>query len=271
VQDAQALARTIGASRATVMQATPTLWQSLMADGCAHLPDLKGLAMLTGGEALPGELARALQEAGPQPDQSVRPDRDHDLVCRHDAGWRRASGRYRSPPIGRPIWNTRAYVLDAGLEPVPWGVVGELYLSGVGLARGYLQRAGLTAERFVADPHGASCGAEPGARMYRTGDLARWRSDGVLEFLGRSDAQVKLRGFRIEPGEIEAVLLRDAGVSQAVVVARGDGSGGQRLVGYVVGAAVRRCRSRQRFGRRWRGCCRSTWCRRRWWCWTGCR
>ncbi len=134
-----------------------------------------------------------------------------------------------TPPIGQPISNLQAYVLDEQLRPVPDETIGELCVAGIALARGYLNRPALTAERFVANPFGV-----PGARMYRTGDLVRRREDGNLEFVGRADSQVKIRGFRIELGEIEAVLREPAGVRDAVVVAHEDESGQKRLIGYVL-------------------------------------
>ncbi|WP_323145158.1 non-ribosomal peptide synthetase, partial [Massilia phyllosphaerae] len=150
--------------------------------------------------------------------------------CTVDASMVRIDDTHDIPVIGRPIANAQMYILDRHLQPVPLGVIGEIYVGGAGVTRGYLNRPDLTAERFIPDPFSAVTGA----RMYRTGDLGRYLADGNIEYLGRNDFQVKIRGFRIELGEIEARLATCDGVREAIVIAREDQPGDKRLVAYVV-------------------------------------
>ncbi|WP_253277343.1 non-ribosomal peptide synthase/polyketide synthase [Rhodococcus sp. RD6.2] len=228
-QDPDYLLDLLRSQRVTTLHAVPSTvaMLSAAASGAALSDSLRRVLAI--GEALPAATAQAFRAAN-----SARlvnlygPTEAAVSATSHEA----SDADTASVPIGQPEWNTRVYVLDRRLNVVPIGVAGELYLAGAQLARGYHGRADLTADRFVANPFGA-----PGERMYRTGDLVSWRPDGKLEYLERSDFQVKVRGFRIELGEIEAALATDPTVAAAVVTAYSDERAGDRLVAYVVPAA----------------------------------
>ncbi len=211
----------------THLQCTPSLAGMLVQDDAARAALGSLQVMLVGGEAFPPALAAQLRDSGVGrllnmygPTETTIWSTVHEITPADT-----------SIPIGRPIANNTVYVMDAAGQPVPQGVAGELYIGGAGVARGYLGRPELTAERFVPDPFGA-----PDGRLYRTGDLVRWRDDGILEFLGRIDHQVKIRGHRIELGEIEAALAELDGVREAVVMPREDVPGDVRLVAYLLAA-----------------------------------
>ena len=221
--DGYGLAECIEQSGITIMQATPATWRMLLETNWRGNSHLK---ILCGGEAMTGELASQLLDRCDElwnmygPTETTVWSTCEQITA--DSDW---------ISIGRPIANTQIYILDGQLQPVPVGVTGELYIGGMGLSSGYLNRPELTAEKFIDHPF------IEGEMIYRTGDLARYRSDGRIEHLGRLDHQVKLRGFRIELGEIEAALSRDVHVSQSVVIIREDTPGDKRLVAYVVPAS----------------------------------
>ena len=224
--DGVALAGLLEQHRATVMQATPATWRMLIETGWRGSP---ALTALCGGEALPRDLAVEL---------AARVGRLWNMYGPTETTVWSTVHRFDDPDspilIGHPIANTKVHVLDEDLQPVPVGVVGELYIAGDGVTLGYHQRPELTAERFIAD----RSRVEPHARMYRTGDLGRWRArtdgSGAIECLGRTDFQVKVRGYRIELGEIEVALARHPAITQASVITREDRPGDVRLIGYVV-------------------------------------
>ncbi|MGW1024035.1 amino acid adenylation domain-containing protein [Streptomyces sp. NPDC002577] len=227
VQDPFALCGVIRSSGATVAQGTPTLWASVVAED----PEcLAGVRLLCGGEALTAGLASLLKRHARQVVNLYGPTEttiwSTVSVLTGEGAHDDRSG---PPPIGRPLWNTRVYVLDGDRRLLPVGAVGELHIGGAGVARGYWRRPELTTERFVPDPFGP-----PGGRLYRTGDLVRWLPSGELEFIGRADLQLKIRGHRVELGEIESALLSRPEVAAAAVTGMADGIGGTRLVAYVV-------------------------------------
>ncbi len=227
--DGERLRALLADPRVQALQATPATWQLLLQAGWSAGEDFRALC---GGEAMPQELAARLLRSASQLWNLYGPTETTIWSAALAVGERHLGGAV--VPLGQPIANTRIYVLDGALAPAPAGVPGELHIGGAGLARGYLGRADLTAERFVPDPFAAD---GPGRRLYRTGDRARWRTGGELEYLGRLDQQIKLRGFRVEPGEIEAVLTAIPAVGEAVVQLRELAPGDRRLVAYVVPAA----------------------------------
>ncbi|MFV9454309.1 amino acid adenylation domain-containing protein, partial [Rhodococcus sp. NM-2] len=209
----------------TVVEFVPSLLDVFVND---HRHSFPGSLrrVLTGGEAISARTASSVLAQGVRLGNMYGPAEAAVTATYHDVA---ADQPAPAVPIGSPVWNTQVYVVDGRLHPVVPGVTGEMYLGGAQLARGYLGRPGITAGRFVANPFGV-----PGSRMYRTGDLARWNPDGQLDYHGRTDFQVQLHGYRVEPGEVESALLRHPGISQAVVVPRADRNGAHHLVGYVV-------------------------------------
>ncbi|HEV2735654.1 MAG TPA: amino acid adenylation domain-containing protein, partial [Longimicrobiaceae bacterium] len=208
----------------------PALMRKVVNEVSASRGTLPGLRRaFVGGDAVPPALAGAMRDVFPGAEVRVLygPTEGTVICAAHLMTGEEAAGRH---PLGRPLGNAPLYVLDGAGEPVPVGVPGELCIGGAPVARGYLGRTELTADRFLPDPFSG----EAGGRMYRTGDRVRWGAEGTLEFLGRIDQQVKIRGFRIEPGEVEAQFAAHPGVSEAVVVVREDVPGEKRLVGYVV-------------------------------------
>jgi amino acid adenylation domain-containing protein len=225
-RDPERLVQLIQRHQITTLNFVPSMLQAFLAhEGIEASTRLKHI--IVGGEAMPAQTQReALRRLHGATLQNLYGPTETTI---HVTRWTCRDDGQSQVPIGRPISQTQALVLDGSLNPVPQGVAGELYLGGINLARGYLKRAGLTAERFVA--------TEGGQRLYRTGDLVRWNNEGQLEYLGRIDHQVKVRGFRIELGEIEAQLLAQESVREAVVVAN-QGPAGARLVGYVSGQDI---------------------------------
>ncbi|MFJ7275145.1 amino acid adenylation domain-containing protein [Kitasatospora sp. NPDC098663] len=225
-RDPQALVGRLLADRIDTLDVTPSFGQQLVEWGLLDSEQHRPLLFLVGGEAVGDALWARIRETEGVLGHNFYGPTEYTVDTLGAA-----LDESPTPFVGRPIGNTRVYVLDARLRPVPAGVAGELYIAGPGLARGYGNRPALTASRFVADPFGA-----PGERMYRTGDLVRHRADGSLDYLGRDDDQVKIRGFRVEPGEVEAALAAQPGIAQAAVLARTGAGGVKRLVGYVVAA-----------------------------------